>query len=59
MGTFDVDLGRVRTSGVLDIGYEVSGPSDGLAVLLMHGFPYSVRAYDAVVEILADAGLRC
>ena len=43
---------------MLDIGSEVSGPSDGLAVLLMRGFPYSERAYDAVVDILADAGLR-
>jgi pimeloyl-ACP methyl ester carboxylesterase len=57
VGSLDVNFGRARTS-VLDIGYEVSGPSDGLAVLLMHGFPYSVRAYDDVVGILANAGLR-
>jgi pimeloyl-ACP methyl ester carboxylesterase len=50
-------IGRARTS-VLDIGYEMSGPSGGLAVLLLHGFPYSVRAYDDVVDILVDAGLR-
>ena len=31
-------LNRARTS-VLEIAYEESGPADGLAVLLMHGFP--------------------
>lgn len=57
MRSCDVEFGRATTS-VLDIGFEVSGPSDGLAVLLMHGFPYSVRAYDEVVDVLSDAGLR-
>jgi pimeloyl-ACP methyl ester carboxylesterase len=52
-----MDFCRARTS-VLDVGYEVSGPTDGVPVLLMHGFPYSVRAYDEVVRILAEAGLR-
>jgi pimeloyl-ACP methyl ester carboxylesterase len=52
-----MDFGRARTS-VLDVGFEVSGPIDGVPVLLMHGFPYSVRAYDDVVRILANAGLR-
>ena len=31
-------LNRARTS-VLEIAHEESGPADGLAVLLMHGFP--------------------
>jgi hypothetical protein len=35
------NLKRVRT-GTLEIAYEESGPSDGAAVLLMHGFPYDV-----------------
>ena len=44
---------------MLEVSYEESGPSDGPAVLLMHGFPYSVRGYDAVVELLTGAGCRC
>jgi pimeloyl-ACP methyl ester carboxylesterase len=47
------------STSVLEISYEESGPSDGPPVLLMHGFPYSVRGYDAVVERLTVAGCRC
>ena len=48
---------RVRTP-VLDVACEVSGPADGFPVLLLHGFPYDVRSFDAVVAILNAAGLR-
>jgi len=47
----------VRT-GVLEIGYEEHGPSDGTAVMLLHGFPYDVRSFDGVVGPLATAGHR-
>src|SRR5258707_94689 len=50
-------LKRVRTA-TLEIGYEESGPADGHPVLLMHGFPYDVRAYDGVVPPLVAAGCR-
>ena len=50
-------LNRVRTS-VLEIAYEESGPADGVAVLLMHGFPYDPRTYDEMVPRLVDAGCR-
>jgi pimeloyl-ACP methyl ester carboxylesterase len=50
-------LKRVRTP-TLEIAYEESGPADGTPVLLMHGFPYDVRAYDAVVPPLVEAGRR-
>jgi pimeloyl-ACP methyl ester carboxylesterase len=50
-------LRRVRTS-VLEIAYEESGPTDGVAVLLMHGFPYDPRTYDEVVPPLVAAGCR-
>ena len=43
---------------VLSIGYEQSGAVDGYPVVLVHGFPYDVRAFDAVSPILADAGFR-
>jgi pimeloyl-ACP methyl ester carboxylesterase len=47
------------TTSSLEIAFEESGPEDGPAVMLMHGFPYSVRAYDDVVAILTGAGCRC
>ncbi len=50
-------LKRVRTP-TLEIAYEESGPADGTPVLLMHGFPYDTRAYDAVVPLLVAAGCR-
>ena len=50
-------LNRARTS-VLEIAYEESGPTDGVAVLLMHGFPYDPRTYDEMLPRLVDAGCR-
>jgi len=50
---------RSAVTSVLDIGYEESGPADGTPVVLLHGFPYSVRGYDAVVERLTGAAIRC
>ena len=46
------------TAGPLEIAYEESGPPDGVPAVLLHGFPYDVRAYDGVVERLAPAGIR-
>ena len=46
-------------AGVLDIAYLDHGPENGPPVVLLHGFPYDVRAYDAAVTQLAEAGLRC
>ena len=46
-------------AGVLDVAYLDSGPADGAPVVLLHGFPYDVHAYDAVAQRLAAAGLRC
>ncbi|HEY1334372.1 MAG TPA: alpha/beta hydrolase, partial [Myxococcaceae bacterium] len=48
-------LKRVRTAA-LEIAYEETGSSGGPAVVLLHGFPYDVRAYDGVVARLAP---RC
>ena len=50
-------LKRVRTR-TLEIAYEESGPRKGPPVLLLHGWPYDPRAYDAVVPRLAGAGCR-
>ena len=45
-------------AGVLDIAYLETGPPDGEAVVLLHGFPYYVHAYDDVAPRLATAGRR-
>jgi len=47
----------VRTP-VLEIAYEDSGPPQGFPVILLHGFPDDVRAYDGVVPPLVKAGHR-
>lgn len=46
-------------AGVLEIAYLELGPSDGPTVVLLHGFPYDVHAYDEVAPLLAAAGRRC
>ncbi|HUA51652.1 MAG TPA: alpha/beta hydrolase [Candidatus Sulfotelmatobacter sp.] len=51
------NLKRVRTR-TLDVAYEESGPPDGAPVVLLHGFPYDPRAYDAMLAPLAAAGCR-
>lgn len=45
-------------AGVLDVAYLETGPADGAPVILLHGFPYDVHAYDVVAEQLAKAGRR-
>lgn len=47
------------TAGVLEMAYLEVGPSDGPPVVLLHGFPYDVQAYEAVAEELAAQGVRC
>jgi pimeloyl-ACP methyl ester carboxylesterase len=43
---------------VLTIGYEETGDSLGFPVILLHGFPDDVRAWDGAVPPLAKAGFR-
>jgi pimeloyl-ACP methyl ester carboxylesterase len=45
-------------AGVLNVAYEDSGAADGKPVLLLHGFPYDVRAFDEVAPRLVAAGCR-
>src|SRR6266446_10435872 len=42
----------------LDIGYVESGNANGFPVILLHGFPDDVHAYDGVAPPLAQAGHR-
>jgi pimeloyl-ACP methyl ester carboxylesterase len=45
-------------AGDLCIAYEESGADDGKTVILLHGFPYDVRAYDAVTSHLISKNCR-
>ncbi|MFC5138972.1 alpha/beta fold hydrolase [Actinomycetospora rhizophila] len=49
---------RTVTAGVLAIGYVEDGPAEGWPVVLSHGFPYDVHAYDDVVPLLTAHGAR-
>ena len=44
---------------VLDIAYLDVGPAEGPPVILLHGFPYDVHAYDEAAEQLSAVGKRC
>jgi pimeloyl-ACP methyl ester carboxylesterase len=50
-------LKRISTD-VLEIAYDERGPADGAPVILLHGFPYDVHAYDEVAPPLAAEGCR-
>ena len=45
-------------AGDLCIGYEESGNFDGTTIILLHGFPYDVRAYDEVTKHLLTENCR-
>jgi len=43
---------------VLDLAYEHGGSADALPIVLLHGYPYDIRAFDEVAPILNAAGFR-
>ena len=45
-------------AGELNVAYAEVGPADGLAVLLLHGWPYDIHSYAEVVPLLAARGYR-
>lgn len=45
-------------AGDLLVAFETAGHPDAVPVLLLHGFPYDVRAYDEVTPQLVAAGCR-
>ena len=45
-------------AGDLCIAYEESGNVDGMTVILMHGFPYDIRAYAGVTKYLLNENCR-
>jgi pimeloyl-ACP methyl ester carboxylesterase len=42
----------------LDLAFEDGGPADAPVVVLLHGYPFDVRAFDDVVPIVNAAGFR-
>jgi pimeloyl-ACP methyl ester carboxylesterase len=49
-------LKYANTTTNLTVAYYESGPSNGTAVILVHGFPYSIDAFGPVVPILVEKG---
>jgi pimeloyl-ACP methyl ester carboxylesterase len=45
-------------AGVLNVGYVEAGPANGPPVILLHGWPYDVHAFDGVAPLLAGRGHR-
>jgi pimeloyl-ACP methyl ester carboxylesterase len=45
-------------AGVLNVAYYEEGPTDGPAVILLHGFPYDIHSYVDVAPQLAARGCR-
>ena len=43
-------------AGLLSVGYAEAGPSDGPAVVLLHGWPYDIHSYVDVAPLLASKG---
>ena len=45
-------------ASLLNVGYAEAGPTDGPAVMLLHGWPYDIHSYVDVAPRLAQAGYR-
>jgi len=45
-------------TGALNVGYAEDGPTDGPAVILLHGWPYDIHSYVDVAPLLAETGYR-
>ena len=53
-------MGALKYIDAVDlcIAYEESGSVDGTTIILLHGFPYDVRAYDEVTKQLLTENCR-
>jgi pimeloyl-ACP methyl ester carboxylesterase len=49
---------RTIQTPFLTVGFEESGNTRGFPIILLHGFPDDVRAWDEVAAALANAGYR-
>ena len=45
-------------AGLLNVGYAEAGPTDGPAVIFLHGWPYDIYSFVDVTPRLAEAGYR-
>ncbi len=45
-------------AGVLNVGYAEAGPTDGPAVMLLHGWPYDIHSFVDVAPRLSAQGYR-
>jgi pimeloyl-ACP methyl ester carboxylesterase len=45
-------------AGLLNVGYAEAGPTDGPAVILLHGWPYDIHSFVDVTPVLASHGYR-
>ena len=56
----NTSLGTIKqvNAGLLSVGYAELGPATGEPVILLHGWPYDIHAYEDVAPILASAGYR-
>jgi pimeloyl-ACP methyl ester carboxylesterase len=45
-------------AGALNVGYVETGPAEGPAVILLHGWPYDIHSYADASPLLAQAGHR-
>ena len=56
----DTPFGALKQidAGLLSVGYVEAGPTDGRAVILLHGWPYDIHSYAEVTPGLASAGYR-
>lgn len=53
-----MDATRFTDAGALRVAWQEHGDPAGRPVVLLHGFPYDVHAYDGVAPLLAAQGLR-
>ena len=49
---------KIVATGTVLIAYVEHGSSNGWPIILSHGFPYDVHAFDEVASILIQSGAR-
>jgi pimeloyl-ACP methyl ester carboxylesterase len=54
------DFGPLKSirAGVLDVAYAELGPATGSPIILLHGWPYDIHAFEEVAPLLAAKGHR-
>jgi len=53
-----IAFARQVETPTLSIAYEESGPAGGFPIILLHGFPDDVRAWDEITPALANSSYR-